>query len=198
MINQASMTERVAVVPGLRDQVAALRDRRAAASITGRATVVASLRDLIAALRDRRVVASKTKRVAVVATSLRDLVARLRNSSPKVRKPSQALPLTALLAAGPTHGVLVLNSDGSFDYAAALGYVHRFFRGRNQARGQAIYTSLTFGLGGTVGGLYAGYAWERLGHGLTFTGAALCSFAGMLILWLKLGTGSTTPRIQRN
>ena len=88
-------------------------------------------------------------------------------------------------------------SFGSF-HAAALGYVHRFFRGRNEARGQAIYTSLTFGLGGTLGGLYAGYAWERLGPGLTFSGAALCSFAGMLILWLKLGNGGTTRAIQGN
>ena len=82
--------------------------------------------------------------------------------------------------------ILHAASFGSF-HAAALGYVHHFFRGRHQARGQAIYTSLTFGLGGTLGGLYAGYAWERLGAGLTFSGAALCAFVGMLILWLKLG-----------
>jgi len=79
-------------------------------------------------------------------------------------------------------------SFGSF-HAAALGYVHLFFRGRNQARGQAIYTSLTFGLGGTVGGLYAGYAWDRFGAVITFAGAALCACAGMLILarWLDDG-----------
>jgi len=77
-------------------------------------------------------------------------------------------------------------SFGSF-HAAALGYVHRFFRGRNQARGQAIYTSLTFGLGGTLGGLYAGYAWEQLGAELTFTGAALCALCGAVILWLLPG-----------
>ena len=74
---------------------------------------------------------------------------------------------------------------GSF-HAAALGFVHRFFRGRNQARGQAIYTSLTFGLGGTIGGLYAGYAWEHFGAVYTFAGAAACAFAGMLILWRGL------------
>lgn len=90
--------------------------------------------------------------------------------------------LLLLLLAQTLHAA----SFGSF-HAAALGYVHRFFRGRNQARGQAIYTSLTFGLGGTLGGLYAGYAWERLGAGITFSGAALCAFAGMLILWRKLG-----------
>lgn len=94
--------------------------------------------------------------------------------------------LSWLLLAQTMHAA----SFGSF-HAAALGYVHRFFRGRNQARGQAIYTSLTFGLGGTLGGLYAGYAWERLGAGVTFSGAALCAFAGMLILWFKLGDRHT-------
>jgi MFS transporter, PPP family, 3-phenylpropionic acid transporter len=76
-------------------------------------------------------------------------------------------------------------SFGSF-HAAALGYIHRFFRGRNQARGQAIYTSLSFGLGGTLGGLYAGYAWEHFGAVLTFAGAALAAFCGMVILWKGL------------
>jgi PPP family 3-phenylpropionic acid transporter len=76
-------------------------------------------------------------------------------------------------------------SFGSF-HAAALGYVNRFFEGRHQARGQAIYTSLAYGAGGTLGGIYAGSAWEALGPALTFSGAALCAFAGMLILWRNL------------
>jgi PPP family 3-phenylpropionic acid transporter len=84
-------------------------------------------------------------------------------------------------------------SFGSF-HAAALGYVHRFFRGRNQARGQAIYTSLTFGLGGTLGGLYAGYAWEHFGAVITFAGAALFAAAGMLILWRCLDDGGAAAR----
>jgi PPP family 3-phenylpropionic acid transporter len=86
--------------------------------------------------------------------------------------------------------VLHAASFGSF-HAAALGYIHRFFRGRHQARGQAIYTSLSFGVGGTLGGIYAGYAWEKLGPGLTFSGAALCAFVGMVLLWLKLGDHGT-------
>ena len=90
--------------------------------------------------------------------------------------------LIMLLLAQSLHAA----SFGSF-HAAALGYINQQFQGRNQARGQAIYTSLTFGLGGTIGGLYAGYAWEHLGPGLTFTGAALCALIGMLILWRYLG-----------
>ncbi len=101
--------------------------------------------------------------------------------------------LLLLLLAQTLHAA----SFGSF-HAAALGYVHRFFRGRNQARGQAIYTSLTFGLGGTLGGLYAGYAWERLGAGITFSGAALCAFAGMLILWRTLDDPQTARGVHGN
>jgi PPP family 3-phenylpropionic acid transporter len=88
--------------------------------------------------------------------------------------------------------ILHAASFGSF-HAAALGYVHRFFRGRNQARGQAIYTSLSFGLGGTLGGLYAGYAWAHFGAVATFAGAALCAFAGMLILWRCLDDRAANP-----
>lgn len=89
--------------------------------------------------------------------------------------------LVPLLIAQTMHAA----SFGSF-HAAALGYIHRFFRGRNQARGQAIYTSLSFGVGGTIGGLYAGYAWERFGALPTFAGAACFAFLGMVILWRGL------------
>jgi PPP family 3-phenylpropionic acid transporter len=89
--------------------------------------------------------------------------------------------LAMLLLAQTLHAA----SFGSF-HASALGYVNKFFSGRHQARGQAIYTSLAFGVGGTLGGIYSGIAWERLGPSLTFTGAALCAFAGMLILWRNL------------
>ena len=97
--------------------------------------------------------------------------------------------LWLLLVAQTLHAA----SFGSF-HAAALGYVHRFFSGRHQARGQAIYTSLSFGVGGTLGGLYAGYAWQHFGAGITFSGAALCAAAGMLILWYRLGDASAAPR----
>jgi PPP family 3-phenylpropionic acid transporter len=81
--------------------------------------------------------------------------------------------------------VLHAASFGSF-HAAAIGYVHRMFRGRHQARGQAIYASLAFGFGGACGTFASGYAWDRFGAAATFTAAAACAFAGMLILWRKL------------
>jgi len=89
--------------------------------------------------------------------------------------------LALLLLAQTLHAA----SFGSF-HAAAIGIVYQFFRGRHQARGQAIYGSLTFGVGGTLGAIASGYAWEPLGAGLTFTLAAVAALAGMVLLWWKL------------
>ena len=90
-----------------------------------------------------------------------------------------------LLAAQTLHAA----SFGAF-HAAAIGVVHRLFRGRHQARGQAIYGSLAYGLGGTLGGLASGYAWAGLGAGPTFTLAAACAALAAGVLWrgLKAGT----------
>ncbi|OJW79105.1 MFS transporter [Thiobacillus sp. 65-1402] len=60
---------------------------------------------------------------------------------------------------------------GTF-HAAAVALIHQHFRGRHQARGQALYTSLSYGIGGTVGGLASGLTWDTLGPAWTFTLAA--------------------------
>ena len=86
-----------------------------------------------------------------------------------------------LLAAQTLHAA----SFGAF-HAAAIGVVHRLFRGRHQARGQAIYGSLAYGLGGTIGGLASGYAWAGLGAGATFTLAAACAALAAGVLWRGL------------
>ena len=76
-------------------------------------------------------------------------------------------------------------SFGSF-HAAAIGIVHQLFRGRHQARGQAIYGSLAFGVGGTLGSLASGALWDGAGAELTFSAAAACAFVGMLLIIWKL------------
>jgi PPP family 3-phenylpropionic acid transporter len=70
---------------------------------------------------------------------------------------------------------------GTF-HSAALGRVHGLFRGPHQARGQAVYSSLSFGLGGTLGGLGSGWAWESLGPAATFVAAGGCALLGFLVL----------------
>ena len=89
--------------------------------------------------------------------------------------------IAALVLAQTLHAA----SFGSF-HAAAIGVVHRFFRGRHQARGQAIYGSLAYGVGGAIGSLASGYSWESLGAALTFSIASACAFAGMLLIVWKL------------
>ena len=69
---------------------------------------------------------------------------------------------------------------GSF-HAAAIHYVHHAFTHRLQGRGQALYSSISFGAGGAVGSLVSGAAWETIGSTWTYTFAAFTALIGMLI-----------------
>ncbi|HEX6827893.1 MAG TPA: MFS transporter [Burkholderiales bacterium] len=73
-------------------------------------------------------------------------------------------------------------------HAAAVTVIYRFFPGRHQSKGQTLYTGLSFGAGGTVGGLFSGAAWEPLGASVTFSAAALAAL---------LGLGLIAGRLQR-
>jgi PPP family 3-phenylpropionic acid transporter len=79
--------------------------------------------------------------------------------------------------------VLHAATFGAF-HAASIGYVHKYFSGRLQSRGQALYGSLAFGIGGAFGGLASGAIWESAGAGYTFTFGALCALAGGVIFAL--------------
>ncbi|GAB4345102.1 MAG: MFS transporter [Gammaproteobacteria bacterium] len=71
-------------------------------------------------------------------------------------------------------------------HAAAIHLVHQFFPGRLQGRGQALYSSMSFGVGGALGSLYAGYLWEGLGPTwvyLAAAGVALIAL-GVVALWV--------------
>jgi PPP family 3-phenylpropionic acid transporter len=70
-------------------------------------------------------------------------------------------------------------------HAAAIGLVHRHFRGKNQARGQALYNSLAFGIGGSIGSLYSGAAWQTLGGGWTYTIASAFALTGAVVFWFR-------------
>lgn len=70
-------------------------------------------------------------------------------------------------------------------HASAMALVHRYFVGRNQARGQALYNSLAFGVGGTFGSLYAGGAWDSLGSGETFALASAFALLAAIIFAAK-------------
>ena len=77
-------------------------------------------------------------------------------------------------------------SFGSF-HAAAITWIHQYFTGKNQGRGQALYSSIGFGAGGAIGSLFSGYFWLSPGPTVTFSLAALATFIAFLIglRWLK-------------
>ncbi|MGZ9083887.1 MAG: hypothetical protein ACXW3U_17620 [Rhodoplanes sp.] len=49
-----------------------------------------------------------------------------------------------------------------------------------------MYGSVAFGVGGAIGGLASGYAWDLWGAAPTFTLGAACALAGLLSLVLRL------------
>ncbi len=71
-------------------------------------------------------------------------------------------------------------------HAASIHLVHQFFPGALQGRGQALYSSLSFGAGNAVGSLAAGYLWEGLGPAMMFDLAAALAILGGLVAWRRL------------
>lgn len=72
-------------------------------------------------------------------------------------------------------------------HVAAMHLIYNYFGEQHQGKGQAIYTSLSFGLGGMLGSLYAGYYWESLGAEFVYLIAALCCSVALLISYLWVG-----------
>ena len=69
-------------------------------------------------------------------------------------------------------------------HAAAIHMIHLFFSGRHQGRGQALYSSLSFGAGGAIGSFYSGYLYDSAGPLVMYGLAALLSLVGMLVVYL--------------
>jgi PPP family 3-phenylpropionic acid transporter len=69
-------------------------------------------------------------------------------------------------------------------HATCLAAVHRLFPGRIEARGQALYSSLAYGVGGAAGVLLAGWTWEALGAAPSFALSGLFgALGGALVAW---------------
>ncbi len=68
-------------------------------------------------------------------------------------------------------------------HAVAIQLIHRFFVSRHQGRGQAIYSSLSFGAGGAAGSLLSGYAWESIGPQATWLCASAAGALAAAIVW---------------
>lgn len=71
-------------------------------------------------------------------------------------------------------------------HAVAISLIHHYFTGRHQGRGQALYSSVSFGAGGAVGSYLSGILWVGQGAAVTFTLAALASLVALLVAWWGL------------
>ena len=63
-------------------------------------------------------------------------------------------------------------------HSASVATLQRWFSGRLQARGQALFTSISYGLGGTLGGLALGACWDTFGSRMVYLMAALFALGG--------------------
>ena len=69
-------------------------------------------------------------------------------------------------------------------HASAIHLTHMLFPGRLQSRGQALYAGLSFGLGGALGNVLSGHAWDSIGSTWTFLISGLIALCGALIATL--------------
>ena len=91
---------------------------------------------------------------------------------------SLLLTVSAQLMHGLTFGLY---------HAAAIAAVNRWFPGRSQARGQALYSSISFGAGGLLGGLISGWTWDAVGAAWTYGLSSLFALVGLIcvLLWVR-------------
>ena len=94
--------------------------------------------------------------------------------------------ITVLLIAQSLHAI----SFGTY-HAAAIYLISRWFSGHSQGRGQALYTGISFGLGGAIGSLMAGYLWEARGGSFSFLLSAVI-VASVLPLTIPLFKAKTS------
>lgn len=71
-------------------------------------------------------------------------------------------------------------------HAAAIHLIYRYFPGRLQGRGQALYSSVSFGLGGALGALASGYVWSGVSPAATFVMGAGLAAGGGIVAYLGL------------
>ena len=97
----------------------------------------------------------------------------------------------ALIALYPITPVLVFAQilhAGTFaaHHSAGTKLLQRWFTGPLQARWQALMATISYGLGGTLGGLSAGWIWDAFQPRDVFVMSALaCGLAGMAIQKLR-------------
>ena len=77
-------------------------------------------------------------------------------------------------------------------HVVAIQLLHRYFGSHHQSKGQALYSSISFGLGGMIGSFYSGYFWDVLGGETVFVIAALASGLALLLAFIGVARQKTS------
>ncbi len=67
-------------------------------------------------------------------------------------------------------------------HAVSIEFIRRFFLGRSQGQGQALYSAVSFGAGGAVGALLSGWLWAH-SPVLSFAVSAFTATAALWLVW---------------
>lgn len=96
----------------------------------------------------------------------------------------------SLLAFWPENILLVIIAQllhaatfGSL-HAVGIALVHYYFPDNMKGRGQALFSSIGFGIGGAAGAIVAGLIWESHGAQVTFSVAALISLVAIVLAYV--------------
>ena len=100
-----------------------------------------------------------------------------------------AQSLALLLLAQVLHSVTFAGH-----HSASIVTMQRWFGGALQARGQALYVSIAYGLGGSFGGLLMSFLWDEASGRPVFLAAALMALGGLAAAAYSYRLQQTTVR----
>lgn len=66
-------------------------------------------------------------------------------------------------------------------HAVAIHLIHQYFTGKNQGRGQALYSSMSFGVGGALGSFLSGLLWQDIGGQNVFLFSSVFAVLALLV-----------------
>jgi MFS transporter, PPP family, 3-phenylpropionic acid transporter len=91
--------------------------------------------------------------------------------------------LVVIVAAQLLHSVTF-----GLHHSASMSLIREWFPAQAQARGQALYTMASYGLGGSIGGICAGLLWEWVSPEFGFVAASMAAVVGAWIASRALKT----------
>ena len=79
-------------------------------------------------------------------------------------------------------------------HSVGISLVHDYFTGSHQGRGQALYSSISYGAGVAVGSLVSGLVWDRWGATVLFVFAACCTLFALIFVFKYIQPPGMTAR----